>query len=106
MRCVIEWMLIKLEGTSTTLGHTGASAHLTLDGPGGWTWTLVPRGDGRLSIDSGTVPRAPRVAARVTGRSIDFPAWATGREDWRHHDLSIEGDHDYAVRLLDAISVI
>lgn len=103
---VIEWMMIKLAATTTTLRRSDGAVLLELEGPGGYTWTLVPQDNGRLLVQSGTIPFGPPIAASVTGRSIDFPAWATGRTNWRDQDQTIEGDHDYAVRFLDAISVI
>lgn len=106
MRHVLEWMMIKLSGTTTTLDRTDDPVILKLDGPGGYAWLLVPQSDGRVDTHIGTVPRGRPSAAYVTSQAIDFPAWATGRENWRNHDLTITGDHDYAARFLDAISVI
>jgi hypothetical protein len=50
----------------------------------------------------------PHIAASITGRSIDFPAWATGRTNWGNQDLTIDYDYDYdyAAKFLDTISVI
>jgi hypothetical protein len=35
----------------------------------------------------------------------DFVIWATGRAPWRDH-VKIDGDGDYAARVLDAVNII
>jgi hypothetical protein len=32
---------------------------------------------------------------------MEFPEWATRRADWRHRDIDIVGDRDYAAVFLD-----
>ncbi|WP_328876004.1 maleylpyruvate isomerase N-terminal domain-containing protein [Streptomyces sp. NBC_00287] len=105
MYCVLEWMMAGLEQMNTaTMGWLDRTIDLKLTAPAGGFWKVSPAGGGRLTVVSGTL--GPTAAASITGRSIDFPAWATGRENWREHDLSITGDSDYAVRFLDSIKII
>jgi hypothetical protein len=77
---------------------------LTLDGPGGGTWTIAPGGpDGRVAV--GEEPAPAGAAATVRSADHDFAMWATRRSDWRDH-VTIVGDADYAARVLDAITII
>ena len=105
MAAVLEWMLAVLpQAGRTQLGFMDRPLLLTLEGPGGGTWGVVPRpGGGRVDVRPG--PTAGAVA-HVTGLAEEFPVWGTTRQPWRDFDLKVEGDEDYAARFLDAVNVV
>ena len=74
---------------------------LRLTGHGGGEWTMRP-GSNQVDIREGT---SDDVAASVTSPATEFIIWATRRRPWRERDVSVEGDRDLAVRVLDAIHV-
>jgi uncharacterized protein (TIGR03083 family) len=78
---------------------------LVLEGDGGGTWTLAP-GDG-TSDGRPIVAEGATESARATVRSSahDFVIWATQRRPWRDY-VKLDGDADYAARVLDVINVI
>jgi uncharacterized protein (TIGR03083 family) len=104
LRPTVEWMLAGLPWMCAgELGTVDRPLELTLDGPGGGTWTIAPGGDdGRVSIVEESCPDA---AARVHGADHDFVIWGTKRSPWSDF-VKIEGDAAYAARVLDAINVI
>ena len=104
LRPTVEWMLAGLPWMCVdALAVVDRPLELTLDGPGGGTWTIAPGGDeGRVSIVEEPCPDA---AARVRGTDHDFVVWGTKRAPWSDY-VKIEGDADYAGRVLDAINVI
>jgi uncharacterized protein (TIGR03083 family) len=104
LRPTVDWMLAGLPWMCTEeLGVVDRPLELTLDGPGGGTWTIAPGGDeGRVSIVEEPCPDA---AARVRGTDHDFVIWGTKRAPWSDY-VKIEGDADYAGRVLDAVNVI
>jgi hypothetical protein len=76
---------------------------LTLDGPGGGTWTLAPDGpDGRIALTEGADPNA---AATVHSTDHDFVIWGTKRRPYAGL-TKIDGDDAYAGTVLDAVKVI
>ena len=76
---------------------------LALEGPGGGTWTIAPGGeDGRVVVSENT---NGDVVATVHSTDHDFVIWGTRRAPWREL-VKIEGDEDYAGRVLDAIKII
>jgi uncharacterized protein (TIGR03083 family) len=98
----VEWMLAGLPWMSEKeLAFMDRPIALTLDGPGGGTWTIGPVGDeGRVQVREGTLD----AVATATSSSHDFVVWGTGRRPWR--DLvKIEGDEAYAARVLDAMKI-
>lgn len=77
---------------------------ITLDGPGGGSWAVVPSPGGK----PGRIQPAPVAgsAATMTANSQEFALWATHRKAWRDQDVKIDGDEAYATRILDAIRVV
>jgi uncharacterized protein (TIGR03083 family) len=104
LRPTVDWMLAGLPWMCTdALSVVDRPIELTLDGPGGGTWTIAPAGDdGRVSIIEEPCPDA---AARVRGADHDFVIWGTQRVPWSDY-VKVEGDADYACRVLDVINVI
>jgi uncharacterized protein (TIGR03083 family) len=105
LRPTIEWMLAGLPWMCAAAldGVVDRPIALTLDGPGGGTWTIAPGGiEGRVVVSEDA---NADVVATVTSSDHDFVIWGTRRASWR--DLvKIEGDETYAARLLDAIKII
>jgi len=101
----IEWMLAGLPWMCAAAldGVVDRPLALTLVGPGGGTWTISPAGiEGRVGVSEGA---SADVAATVTSTDHDFVIWGTRRAPWR--DLvTIDGDAEYAARVLDAIKII
>jgi uncharacterized protein (TIGR03083 family) len=105
LRPTVEWMLAGLpwmcaDELGPIVDHPMV---LTLDGPGGGTWTIAPGGDdGRVTVTSGTASDA---VATVTSSDHEFAIWGTRRAPWRD-SVKINGDDAYAARVLDAINII
>jgi hypothetical protein len=77
---------------------------ITLDGPGGGSWGMVPRpGGAPARIEPAPVPGS---AATITGNPAEFALWATRRRPWREQDVKIDGDEGYGSRFLDAVKVV
>jgi len=100
----LEWLLAGLPWMcAAQLGFVDRPVALTLTGPGGGTWTIAPGGDaGRVTVSDGADAAA---VATITSDAHDFVAWSTHRRPWSEC-VTIEGDADYAVRVLDAIRPI
>jgi uncharacterized protein (TIGR03083 family) len=77
---------------------------ITLEGQGGGSWTLVPSPGGK----PGRIQPVPAAgsAAHITANAQEFALWTTHRQPWRSQDVKIDGDEDYATRILDAIRVV
>ena len=78
---------------------------ITLDGPGGGSWTVSPpagKKAGRIEPAPGSAPSA----AQIIANPAEFSAWASRRVAWRDQDVKITGDEEYATRFLDAIRVV
>ena len=77
---------------------------ITLDGPGGRSWAVVPQPNGRPA----QIQPAPVTGsvAEIRANSREFALWATQRRSWRDHDVKIEGDEGYATRFLDAVRIV
>ncbi len=76
---------------------------VVLTGAGGGRWTLHP-----ASPDDGGLIRIVEGAdgvATATSSAHEFVSWATGRGAWRDA-CTLDGDTDYAARVLDAIDII
>ena len=105
LRPTIEWMLAGLPWmcADALSGIVDRPLALTLDGPGGGTWTIAPDGkEGRVVV---TEEAPGNAAASVRSTDHDFVIWGTRRAPWR--DLvKVEGDDAYAARVLDAIKII
>jgi len=105
LRPTVEWMLAGLPWMceDALRGVVDRPLVLTLDGPGGGTWTIAPGGDeGRARVDEGAVEDA---AATVRSTDHDFVIWGTQRVPWREL-TKIEGDDAYAAKILDAVNII
>ena len=105
MAVALEWMLAVLPQVGRdSLAFMDRPVLLTLEGPGGDTWSVVPRpGGGRVDVRTG--PTVGSVA-HITGLAEEFPVWGTTRQPWRDFDLKLEGDEDYATRFLDAVKIV
>jgi len=102
LRPVVEWMLAGLPWMSEKeLTFVDRPIALTLEGPGGGTWTIGPVGkDSRVLVredDDGAV-------AHVSSSDHDFVVWGTRRRPWRDF-VKVEGDTEYASRVLDAVRI-
>jgi len=102
LRPTLEWMLAGLPWMSEKeLTFVDRPVVLVLDGPGGGMWTVGPTGDeGRVLVregDDGSI-------ARVTSCDHDFVIWGTRRRPWRDY-VKVEGDTEYASRVLDAMRI-
>jgi hypothetical protein len=100
---VVEWMLAGLPWMcSDKLAFVERPVTLTLTGAGGGTWSIGPGGeDGRLLVSDGATAGS---AATITSGSHDFVLWGTQRRPWKQF-VQIDGDADYAGRVLDNIKV-
>jgi len=77
---------------------------ITLDGPGGGSWAVVPRpGGATAQIQPAPVDGS---VATITSNPAEFAIWTTRRRPWREADVKIDGDEAYATRFLDAVRVI
>jgi uncharacterized protein (TIGR03083 family) len=77
---------------------------ITLEGPGGGSWGLVPSPGGKAA----RVQPAPVTgsAAQITAAASEFALWTTHRKPWREQDVKLDGDEAYATRILDAVRVV
>jgi len=73
---------------------------LTLTGPGGGAWTLRP-GSPVPILEEGI----SGAAAVATSGASDFVRWGTARSPWRE-SVSLSGDEDYAMAVLDAVNIV
>jgi hypothetical protein len=100
MEASVEWMLAGLPAMChQDLLFADRPFLLTLDGPGGGTWTIGP---------GPTVAEGTGVGAAVTATSTtaEFHVWGTKRRPWRTRDVSLAGDEAYGAAVLDALNVI
>ncbi len=105
LRPTMDWMLAGLPWMCADAldGVVDRPLALSLEGPGGGTWTIAPGGeDGRVVVSEST---NGDVVATVHSTDHDFVIWGTRRAPWRSM-VKIEGDEDYAARVLDAIKII
>ena len=86
LRPTVDWMFEALP----QMCPAEVAIEITLDGPGGGTWTIGPD--------------APAVA-KVHGTDHDFVLWGTGRKPWRDY-VDLDGDESLAGPALDAIRII
>lgn len=100
-----EWVLEGIPKMSkAALSFMDRPLTITLDGPGGGSWGVIPQPGGK----PGRIEPAPvdRSAAQVTASAAEFAIWATRRRPWREENVKIEGDESYATRFLDALQVV
>lgn len=105
MAVVNEWVLAGIpKMCKEALAFMDRPVTITLDGPGGGSWGIVPTGGGK----PGRIQPAPVAgsAATITASPDEFALWATHRRPWRDQDVKIDGDEAYATRFLDAVRVI
>ena len=97
----VGWMLTGLPqmcpSVSTVLTRP---IGVRLTGAGGGDWTLLP-GEPLLTVDRGLQDPA----ATVTSAATDFVLWGTTRTPWRE-SVQVDGDVDYAGRVLDRIDIV
>lgn len=100
-----EWVLGGIpKMCKAALSFMDRPVTITLDGPGGGSWAIVPSPGGK----PGRIEPAPVAgsAAEITANPQELALWATHRTPWREQDVKIAGDEAYATRILDAIRVI
>lgn len=101
---VLEWMWAGMPTMSgLSLSWLDRSVSITLQGPGGGTWSVVPSAGSAVEVVERMVDDA---AARITGDAETFPIWGTKRESWRDAAVKIEGDEELGTRLLDSMRII
>jgi len=102
LRPTIDWMIAALAPMcGNAIARVQAEPFtLSLDGPGGGTWTVVPAADS-VSVKSG---RDPGSVATVSSTDHDFVLWGSQRRSWR--DLAkVDGARDRVAQALDAIRI-
>ena len=102
---VNEWVLAGIPRMcKAQLAFMDKPVTITLDGPGGGSWALVPSPGGK----PGRIQPAPveGSAATITANPQELVYWATQRRAWRDQDVKIDGDEAYATRVLDAIKIV
>jgi uncharacterized protein (TIGR03083 family) len=99
MAVVLEWMFALLGNRlyAARPAWLDRPVVIRLAGPGGGSW--------RIGSDGSVAPGSTDAPAHIAGTALEFPAWATRRVAWRQRDVKISGDHEYAVRFLDALKV-
>jgi uncharacterized protein (TIGR03083 family) len=103
MATVLEWMVGGIpQMCRQALDFMDRPVTLTLEGPGGGTWSLSPRAGQALEVSAG---RSRAEASHVSGLAAEFPVWGTGRGAWRDHSLKLDGDEEYAARFLDGLKI-
>jgi uncharacterized protein (TIGR03083 family) len=100
----LEWMLAGLPWMcADNLAFVDKPIVLVLTGAGGGTWSIGPGGeDGRVLVTEGT---ASGSVATVRSDTHNFVVWGTQRRPWTTL-TTIDGDADYAGRILDVVKVI
>jgi uncharacterized protein (TIGR03083 family) len=97
----VGWMLTGLPQMCPSVSEVlDRPLGVQLTGPGGGEWTLLP-GEPLLTV----VPGLQEPAATATSAAADFVLWGTTRTPWRE-SVSVTGDSDYAVRVLDRIDIV
>lgn len=104
MTAVIEWLTALLpQSHQRQLNWLTEPVALTLHGLGGGTWRIEPRMDRDFQV---TRSDHRGVVAHITGRSEEFPVWATTRRSWRDSGVTITGDQALAAKVLDSINLV
>lgn len=100
-----EWVLAGIpKMCKEALSFLDRPLTITLDGPGGGSWTVVPRpGGAPARIEPAPVGGS---VAHIIANPAEFPVWTTQRRPWRTQDVKIDGDEGYATRFLDAVRVV
>ncbi|MCH7789673.1 MAG: maleylpyruvate isomerase N-terminal domain-containing protein [Acidobacteria bacterium] len=100
----IEWMFAGLPAMcSDTLTVVDKPLRIDLTGPGESTWTIEPPVEGSTLVN--VTGASDDAAAVATSSAHDFVSWGTKRSDWRDA-VTLSGDSQYAIAVLDAINVI
>jgi uncharacterized protein (TIGR03083 family) len=97
----VGWMLTGLPQMCPSVSEVlDRPLGVQLTGPGGGEWTLLP-GEPLLTVVSGL----QEPAATATSAAADFVLWGTTRAPWRE-SVEVEGDGEYAGRVLDRIDIV
>jgi uncharacterized protein (TIGR03083 family) len=105
LRPAVTWMLGGLpQMCAEALSVVDRPVRLVLKGPGGGAWTIQP-GSPYVTIEAAPADHGD-AAATVTSTAHDFVSWGTKRRDWRDAGVRVDGDAEYAARVLDAVNVI
>lgn len=101
MAVVLEWMMAVLTNQlrAARPAWLDRPVSITLSGPGGGCWLVLPSSTLALGSAIGT-------AAQIDSSAIEFPVWATQRASWRDRDVTVGGDQEYGARFLDAVNVV
>lgn len=103
MSSVLRWMLAGLEQMNASdMRFVDRPLRLELTGPGGGSWTISPRGDGRLRVTADAMDAAVEIRAEAA----EFPEWATARAPWRERAVEVSGDRGFGGRFLDHLKII
>jgi len=102
---VNEWVLQAIPKMGqAALSFLDRPVTITLDGPGGGSWAVVPQpGDAPARIEPAPGSGS---AATIVANPAEFALWATRRRPWREQDVKLDGDEAYATRFLDALRVV
>jgi uncharacterized protein (TIGR03083 family) len=97
----VGWMLTGLPQMCPSVSEVlDRPLGVRLTGLGGGEWTLLP-GEPLLTVVSGL----QEPAATATSAAADFVLWGTTRTPWRE-SVEVEGDGEYAGRVLDRIDIV
>jgi uncharacterized protein (TIGR03083 family) len=110
LRPGIEWMWAGLPTMCPAVSQVvDRPITIELTGVGGGRWALLPANSTAGPGATITVEQLDlgesRGAAAATSTAHDFVSWGTGRSAWRRA-CTLNGDTDYAARVLDAIDII
>jgi hypothetical protein len=106
LRPTVEWMLAGLPWMSADALRPILDRPIAfeLTGPGGGVWTIAPAdetSEGRVKVSEGS---SSGVAATATSTTHDFVIWGTRRGPWADF-VKLNGDVEYATRVLDAVNI-
>jgi uncharacterized protein (TIGR03083 family) len=97
----VGWMLTGLPQMCPSVSSVlDRPLGLRLTGAGGGEWTLLP-GEPVLTV----APGLQDPAATATSATADFVLWGTTRRPWRE-SVQVEGDTEYAGRVLDRVDIV
>src|SRR5262249_31487694 len=98
----VAWMMAALAPMcgEAVHPHIDAPIAITLDGPGGGTWS-IERENGRVVVCEGD---ATDPVATVASSDHDFVLWGSQRRSWREL-TRVDGDRERVAPALDAIRI-
>ncbi|MFF4732786.1 maleylpyruvate isomerase N-terminal domain-containing protein [Streptomyces mirabilis] len=104
LRPAVGWLLAGLPNMQPGIAaHVAKPLSLTLTGPGGGRWSLLPE-DGALVVSDRSADDAGAVADIRSSTHL-FTAWATTRLPWREH-VELQGDSTAASDFLDYLNLV